>query len=843
MAEAYGTGSRGSSPVEARQRRSSPCSPAQDRLPSFEGAGHVDTLSVQPHERALSRAGAAETSSDAATVGFVSGPTTLVPRVPGESRVLPVEKRVNDVTAETACVGSGIGLKRGPSSLAELIEAVYALAGPRKRARVDGPGLLGSTRGRGDRVAEVELRPRKFRRKASPVSTNLALKGSLLALMPLMAQGMDVAVVGQSTTSALGLMSVAATLVWYIGSGSAVYSLAVAVPEVIDTGVRHIDGVMSEVTFGSRLLIQNAFLVVITVVVTGILIWGSHVLRKIYLYCYPDHTKVRRVQDGHSRMYGGRLPGGAGHVTAQEVLARVGLVGNADPPPLALRTGQVDLNRLQLGDVVSFVYSRGTRSGLRRSGVVVSFPISPSGTQFELEEDNDRGKIWRKYWPSATSGVVYSVENIFRERVNEINRNISRERASATRGDASQAPSADYATPENRSDALEEFQADELVRITRGDDAIAPASSGLALEDIPPFPDLSSQQETAEDEEARKLFDEIQSTTEQWKRESLGSSSAERRAKSASEPRVSGVGFWKSAAGLIPKAGTKGSRSPKDTEKSQAGSSQGTFGGPVKERAMDTSDGSNQDLSRRLTEAQQILRASAKPARPVVEYFSGGEMADVMLEELAMAKRSIDGMQLLIDHTSGVTTLIAQIFTGVTLRLLLDKGQFQSSSSARQADRLRDLWLAMTRAKKGEIRIMSGRTTGGFAMMHAKTWVIDKRVCLLGSVNLTHNGLENNTENLVRISEPGCVQKACKDFEARWNEAEVVDDALIQKMIEADTARKEQKDEKRREREEDRRSRSKSRPRAEEKRSQSCPRSPSRVLAPQFASVVEVIDR
>ena len=114
---------------------------------------------------------------------------------------------------------------------------------------------------------------------------------------------------------------------------------------------------------------------------------------------------------------------------------------------------------------------------------------------------------------------------------------------------------------------------------------------------------------------------------------------------------------------------------------------------------------------------------------------------------------------------------------------------------------------------------------------------------MLGSVNLTHNGLENNTENLIRVTEPTCVQKGSKDFEARWNEAEVVDDTLIQKMIEADTAKKEKKDDKRREREEDRRSRSKSRPRAEEKRSQSCPRSPSRALAPQFASVVEVIDQ
>ena len=46
--------------------------------------------------------------------------------------------------------------------------------------------------------------------RAGAVSASLMLKGGLLALMPLMVQSMDVAVVGQSTTSALRLMSLAA---------------------------------------------------------------------------------------------------------------------------------------------------------------------------------------------------------------------------------------------------------------------------------------------------------------------------------------------------------------------------------------------------------------------------------------------------------------------------------------------------------------------------------------------------------------------------------------------------------------------------------------------------------
>ena len=71
-------------------------------------------------------------------------------------------------------------------------------------------GPLMGKHGRRGRVTEEDSPPRKFRRRASSVSASLMLKGGLLALMPLMVQSMDVAVVGQSTTSALRLMSLAA---------------------------------------------------------------------------------------------------------------------------------------------------------------------------------------------------------------------------------------------------------------------------------------------------------------------------------------------------------------------------------------------------------------------------------------------------------------------------------------------------------------------------------------------------------------------------------------------------------------------------------------------------------
>ena len=836
-AEARCTVSQGSSPVKAYQMKCRPCSPVQGGGSSIEGAGHVNTLSVQPHEWVPSGAGAAEKSSDVVTLRSLSGPSTLVPRVFPGSRALLVNKRVNDVTAEVLCAIAGNGLWRGPNTLAEFFEAVYA---PRKKVRVERLGLPKSSSGRGDREAEAELPPRKLRRRASPASSSLVLRGSLLALMPLMVQGMDLAVVGQSTTSALGLMSLAATIAWYVGSGSAVYSIAIAVPDVIDTGVRHIEGVVSEVTDGSRLLIRNTFVALIAIVLTAIMIWGSYLLSKVYVHCFPKSKKGRRSSDEHSRKYGGRLHGGAGQMTAQQVLARVGIVGDSDPVPVVPRSGQVDLNRLTLGDVVSFLYHRGRRSGQRRNGIVISFPIAPTGMKFEIEERIQEGwpdsgsVVCRQYWPSATSGVIYSVQNIFRERANMAGAasvevcaetmNVAAAEVAEQLASRQGPPSGDregFVSPESRSDALEDFQANELVRITARENARAPASGGLALEDVPAFPDLSSQQ--------KALIHQDHYEKEDSKRKP---SSALKRAESAKELRGAGVSFWKTATGFIPKAGTKHARVPKEVEADASGSSQGTFGGPKSVEEVQAAQTPWRDLPQRLAEAQRILQASPRRGYAAAAYFSGSEMLEVMLEELAMAKSSIDGMQLIIDHTSGVTTLIAQIFSGVTLRLLLDKGNFHCSSCARQADRVKDIWQAMTRAKRGEIRIMSGRTTGGFAMMHAKSWIIDQRVCLLGSVNLTHNGLENNTENLLRVTEPNCIRDASKDFEARWKEADIVNDASIKKMSENDAAKKEKAEAKRRAKEEDRRSRSQSRP-----------RSPSRTLAPQFASVVEEVDQ
>ena len=86
--------------------------------------------------------------------------------------------------------------------------------------------------------------------------------------------------------------------------------------------------------------------------------------------------------------------------------------------------GQVDLNRLMLGEVISFIYHQGERSGQRRCGAIISLLVTPSGPLFEMEERVENGPsagatVRERYWPSASSGTIYSVQAISRERTAE----------------------------------------------------------------------------------------------------------------------------------------------------------------------------------------------------------------------------------------------------------------------------------------------------------------------------------------------------------------------------------------------------------------------------------------
>jgi len=76
--------------------------------------------------------------------------------------------------------------------------------------------------------------------------------------------------------------------------------------------------------------------------------------------------------------------------------------------------------------------------------------------------------------------------------------------------------------------------------------------------------------------------------------------------------------------------------------------------------------------------------------------------------------------------------------------------------------------------------------------MHAKTLIFDESVLLLGSVNLTHNGFENNHEHLTRSTGP-MVDDVVKSFERDWICTTIVGDEDIEIMMKGHAERVAQK--------------------------------------------------
>ena len=97
---------------------------------------------------------------------------------------------------------------------------------------------------------------------------------------------------------------------------------------------------------------------------------------------------------------------------------------------------------------------------------------------------------------------------------------------------------------------------------------------------------------------------------------------------------------------------------------------------------------------------------------------------------------------------------------------------------------------------KCQMRVMRPEGGWNFACMHVKALIFDSKTLLTGSVNMTHNGMENNKEHMYRISESAPVSAVLADFEKEWAAAEpdtreLIDDMLSRhaKRLERDAAK------------------------------------------------------
>jgi hypothetical protein len=168
----------------------------------------------------------------------------------------------------------------------------------------------------------------------------------------------------------------------------------------------------------------------------------------------------------------------------------------------------------------------------------------------------------------------------------------------------------------------------------------------------------------------------------------------------------------------------------------------------------------------------------ASTREPTVSFFTGSNMIPRLCFEVEEMKESLHGFQYTLDYTTAFMKLCRKLGAGKQAKLILDRKNFYDSSCARQAPRIKELTDA-----GAMIKILKPEGSG-FACMHAKTLIFDKKVVLTGSVNLTHNGLEHNKEHMLRITEPGTVADFLRDFEETWELATAVGPEELQSMQE-----------------------------------------------------------
>ena len=166
-------------------------------------------------------------------------------------------------------------------------------------------------------------------------------------------------------------------------------------------------------------------------------------------------------------------------------------------------------------------------------------------------------------------------------------------------------------------------------------------------------------------------------------------------------------------------------------------------------------------------------------------------MLPVLKQALEKVENSFCGFQYQMDHTECIGLMVLKIARfRARGRLLLDKENFFFSSCTRQAARIHELYRAGC-----EFRIAKPMF-GFFACNRVTCLILDARIALTGSVNLTHNGLENNKEHLYRLTEPAFVADLQADFEKEWLTAQRVTDEEIRQMLEKSDKRQEKKREK-----------------------------------------------
>ena len=135
-------------------------------------------------------------------------------------------------------------------------------------------------------------------------------------------------------------------------------------------------------------------------------------------------------------------------------------------------------------------------------------------------------------------------------------------------------------------------------------------------------------------------------------------------------------------------------------------------------------------------------------------------VAEFIEQSVRHSTRSLDAALYRLNNLRLVEALAKQGESGARIRLILDRGKYESDPVTRGV-------LAKYRLP---FRLLHGREGDG-SKMHHKFAILDARIVLTGSYNWTTESEQENYENVIVLREPIQVQQYREEFEALWSQA------------------------------------------------------------------------
>jgi cardiolipin hydrolase len=155
------------------------------------------------------------------------------------------------------------------------------------------------------------------------------------------------------------------------------------------------------------------------------------------------------------------------------------------------------------------------------------------------------------------------------------------------------------------------------------------------------------------------------------------------------------------------------------------------------------------------------MQESTRPMSDDVMLTRGLSVAEEIERLIGAAHTSVDAALYRLNNPYLARVLAQAAERGVRVRLVLDRGKYEETTSTREI--LTESHLTF--------RLSYGRL-GRDSKMHHKFAILDDALVVTGSYNWTIESEKENFDNLVVLREPPHVLLYRSEFEALWNAAE-----------------------------------------------------------------------